>query len=242
MADYNPPPMGGSVPYPQQDPMQVPQYAPAPQYAQAPQDPQQQMSRVKPAKSAKQVMEKVENVFIKQKPQFAELLGCEFENIYKVYSKKPGKEKGDKKLFKCKEKSGCCDRNCLPAACRPFHMTIEAKCRDTNGKKEKKDFLKLVRDCHCTCCCLNRPFVEVHYVEDGNNQYLGRINDPCACCEYNLSVVEEGTDAGETYRISGSCCQCGLICPSARMCGKNVSFGIFEGGGNAEVGKVERVG
>lgn len=40
--------------------------------------------------------------------------GCERQNKYDIYLKKDGKvKKKGKPLWKAKEKSGCCSRNCL---------------------------------------------------------------------------------------------------------------------------------
>lgn len=46
-----------------------------------------------------------------------------------------GKKKG-KEIFKVKEKSGCCARNCLPGNCRPF----ELKLKDKYGKNDEVIF------------------------------------------------------------------------------------------------------
>ncbi len=60
----------------------------------------------------------VESAWVSQKAQYLEAMtGCEFENKYRVYG---GKEKGgnvkkdkDDKLFKCKEHSTFCQRQCV---------------------------------------------------------------------------------------------------------------------------------
>jgi len=54
-------------------------------------------------------------LFIKQKFELLEAItGCETENKYEVFA---ADKDGDKKkkliLFKCKEKSGCCERQFL---------------------------------------------------------------------------------------------------------------------------------
>lgn len=65
------------------------------------------------ASNAQELLGNLTAILVKQKPQYLETFtGCEFENKYKVYSYEGG-EKG-KKLFKCREKSSCCTRQCLP--------------------------------------------------------------------------------------------------------------------------------
>ncbi len=77
-----------------------------------------QMKKIKPKERPEDVIKRINAIFVKQKPQWLELLGCEKENKYKVYKlkegKKHGKERTGSKLFKCVEKSGFCARHCLP--------------------------------------------------------------------------------------------------------------------------------
>ena len=63
-------------------------------------------------------------VLIRQEAQFLEqITGCESPNRYFVFSQSP--QGGMKLLFKCKEQSGCCMRNCCPANSREFNMLIK---------------------------------------------------------------------------------------------------------------------
>ena len=59
---------------------------------------------------------------IHQKAQFEEqFLGCQFPNRYYVFINSPYYT-GKKMLFKCKEESECCQRNCCRAGDREFSM------------------------------------------------------------------------------------------------------------------------
>jgi len=63
----------------------------------------------------------VPGIFVKQKFELLEVVtGFETENKYTVYAwDVSGKNEGIP-LFKCKEKSGFSNRNCLPGDCRSF--------------------------------------------------------------------------------------------------------------------------
>jgi len=58
-------------------------------------------------------LENAEGAFIKQKIElFEAFTGCETKNSYNVFLRFANNEYAY--VFKCKEKSGCCERNCLP--------------------------------------------------------------------------------------------------------------------------------
>ena len=245
-----PPPYQGAPPYQGPPPYQgaPPPYQGAAPYPMGGQYPYPMAGLPQPPKAAqdgRMVIEKITDIFVKQKPEYLENLGCEFENSYKVYKLKGGeigKEKLGKKLFKCKEKSGCCARHCLSGDCRPFKMTIEAFCRDMTGKKKKKDFIRLVRPCACTFLCCNRPYIEVHHIEQGSDIMLGYISDPYHCTNYTLDTIL-GNDLTKSpeLRITGSCCQCGFWCHCP--CGpcKEVLFPITNIKTHEEIGIIKKV-
>lgn len=91
---------------------------------------------------------------------------CEKKNTYFVFPLPDpnAKEKPDFKnstpLFKCKEKSSCYQRHCLPADCRGFEMKIKQYDQKSHGKKddsfEKSLVMKFDRPCKWTCLCINR--------------------------------------------------------------------------------------
>lgn len=153
----------------------------------------------------------IDGLFIKQKMDLAEVLtGCEFQNTYNIFKKKEGKEKKKgKKIWKAKEKSTYCQRNCVPQGCRAFDLKI----KNVNRVDEEADTetcLKLKRPCTCTCLCCNRPFITVNYVENDNDIYIGKIRDPYDFCNRFFIIYDK--DDKEIYKLEAYCCQCGLVC------------------------------
>lgn len=67
---------------------------------------------IKRAEDPLEELKNAKEAIIKQKIEIFEILtGCETANRYYVYVKDPNS--GDKNvIFKCKEQSGCCMRNC----------------------------------------------------------------------------------------------------------------------------------
>ena len=163
-------------------------------------------------------------VLIKQQVQFLErITGCESPNRYYVFSQSP--QGGMKLLFKCKEMSGCCMRNCCPADNREFNMLIKHINSYTNFNEDfSKPFVHVSRPFKCTCCCLERPEMLCTFGE--NSQPLGRIKQPFSCCDPLFSIYDN--TGSLKYTIHAECCQCGLICKN-NFCGKlsEVLFNIY---------------
>lgn len=166
---------------------------------------------------------------IVQKPDYLEAItGLEFANVYKVYVKKTGDQYKKVKIFKCKESSGFCTRNCLPPECRPFKMKIKYEVDEKESKNFDDHCATLVRDFKCTCLCFNRPTLDVFWNEP-RETHLGKIISPFSICGIDMQVY--GTEGELKYVISGSCCQCGLLCPKT-CCGtcSDVMIPIFKAG------------
>ena len=165
-------------------------------------------------------------VLIRQEAQFFEqITGCESPNRYYVFSQSP--QGGMKLLFKCKEYSECCMRNCCPAESREFNMAIKHIATSANlDENFSAPFINVRKPFKCTCCCLERPEMLVTY--GGNNQPLGRIKQPFTCCDPVFTTYDSTGTIRNT--IHGDCCQCGLICKN-NFCGKlsEVNFNIYEG-------------
>jgi len=51
-------------------------------------------------------------------------------------------------------------------------------------------FLHLERACTCTFLCLCRPEIEVTLVEEGKNEYIGKIKSPFACCDIVVEIYD----------------------------------------------------
>ena len=179
---------------------QVPQFFPGFYYGYV-QDP---MAELKVATEA----------LIHQKPQFEEqFLGCQFPNRYYVFINSP-KFIGKKMLFKCKEQSECCQRNCCPAGAREFSMAI--KHVESNNEVDD-DFTKAnisaYKPFKCTCCCLERP--EMNVIVNGN--LVGTVEQPFYCCDPIFTIKDEFGKLN--YFIWADCCQCGYCCGN-NICGK----------------------
>ena len=54
---------------------------------------------------------------------------------------------------------------------------------------------------------------------------FGKIVDDWRCCNPSLEIFSE--NKSKKYKITGTCCQCALICPVAAMC-NDVKFFIYE--------------
>mmetsp|Transcript_21761 Transcript_21761/g.60804 ORF Transcript_21761/g.60804 Transcript_21761/m.60804 type:complete len:226 (+) Transcript_21761:146-823(+) len=101
---------------------------------------------------------------------------CEWNNLYLV------KDWEGNHLFAVKEDSDCLQRNCCARPCKAWSMDVFLLSPDGYSGDESlgEPFLHLDRPFTYTCCCLNRPQVEVSEVPSLN--VLGRLEDPFSCC------------------------------------------------------------
>ena len=163
-------------------------------------------------------------VLIRQQAQFLEqITGCESPNRYYVFSQSP--QGGMKLLFKCKEYSSCCMRNCCPANSREFNMVIKHVATSDNlDENFATPFIDIKKPFKCTCFCLDRPEMIINY--GANNQRLGRIKQPFTCCDPEFTTYD--SNGSHKYIIHADCCQCGLLCAN-NFCGKlsEVVFNIY---------------
>ena len=163
------------------------------------------------------------SVLIRQQPQFFEQIsGCESPNRYFVFSQSP--QTGFKMLFKCKEQSECCQRNCCSASMREFVMDIKhiANAGALN-ENFQNSFVHVNKPFKCTCCCLERPEMIANY--SANGELVGKVKQPFSCCDPIFTIYD---NAGTMrYYIYADCCQCGLCCsgPCAKM--SEVTFNIY---------------
>ena len=173
---------------------------------------------------------------IRQQPEVTELLtGCESENRYHVFiSLVNGMEKY---LFKCKEQSTCCQRQCCPADAREFNMLIKHISNPDAFKENfSKYFAKLSKPYKCSCLCLARPKITGEYTS--NNQVFGEVKEECSCCDPLFVVLNQSE---VKYSITINCCQCGFCCRCS--CSKyfTVDCIIREGGKNGTpVGSIKK--
>lgn len=202
------------------------------QLAMAPGQMMPQMQMVQPGAGGKYngdgfyILNNCQSIKVKQKFEMLEALtGYEQANEYKVY--------GDDgvKLFKCKEKSDWCARQCCPSGCRPYDYQIKME----TGPYNDMEFLHAVREFACTCLCFNRPELTVFI--PGTGQTLGYMTDPWACCDMTFDLFD--ADRNLVLKVNGSCCQCGLFCKCP--CGPcdSVNFDIKDGQTGEVVGDIK---
>ncbi len=161
---------------------------------------------------------------VRQKVELGEIIsGCETPNQYYVFTKD---YEGNKKyLFKAKEESSCCSRNCASGDSRSFKLHLRKIGYTSQMMEKKEDFVIFDRPSKCTCCCCDRPEMIGKYVKGGS---VGKIIQPFTCCGPLIEVVTK--DGRIPYTITGSCCQCGYCCRN-NSCGKytDVNFEIYQG-------------
>jgi len=203
--------------YPQQMPPQgYPQQMPPQQY------PPQQFVQVVEKKKGWARLER-DSIFIKQQMNLLQQVsGCITGNTFKMYPLgKDGEQRGHA-LFKAKEESGFCAKQCLAGDCRPFTMRV--KLDDDSEELDNEDFLKIDRPCKCTCWCFNRPEITVSCVEDGKDTYIGKVVNPWTCCNVQLDVYDAANVL--KYKIEASCCQLGFHCHAPCESCQTIDFDI----------------
>jgi hypothetical protein len=100
----------------------------------------------------------MKSVFVKQQIELLEIItGCETPNRYHVYGK--NLNGWWSYLFKCKEESSWCERNCCYSEVRPFKMKVKHVINQqqfTEMGDDTKLFAIFDRPFKCTCLCLDR--------------------------------------------------------------------------------------
>jgi len=151
-----------------------------------------------------QILENAPAAKIKQQIEWLELLTCcETKNRYDVFAKI---NEQSIYLFRCKEESGWCMRNCCPGNCREFNLKLTLP--------NQQIFAYLERPYKCTCCCCNRPLMTCKF-KDGKK--FGKIIEPFRLCSPLFETYDE-SDASK-YFLEIPCCQCGFCCRGS-PCGK----------------------
>lgn len=64
--------------------------------------------------------------------------------------------------------------------------------------------LKIHKPYTCTCLCLNRPVIHVDYTEDGQEMYLGKIEDEYDFCNFNFNIFDK--NGKKVFRVHAGCC------------------------------------
>ncbi len=172
------------------------------------------------------VLSNAKRAHINQQVELLEVLsGCETKNRYHIFI-----ETMDKQylyLFKAKEESGCCSRQCLSSETRPLHLNIKhmSSASAINEFDSVDNYAVLDKPFKCTCYCLDRPKMK-NYVR-GNQ--IGSVKQPFICCNCDPVFYVYDSSDDIKYKIRTSCCQCGIMCKGSLFgeC-SSVCFGIYE--------------
>jgi len=165
-----------------------------------------------------------DELLVKQRvAKLEQLCSCwESRNKYDIYS-------GRSRIFFAEEKTGCCCRQVqttLPD-CAPFEVDIDFL--GMTSYTTENTALKMKKDCGCTCCCINRPEVEMF---DNKGFKIGSIKDPCPLCPGNMNFDVRDHEGNVLLYAESGMCQWGLCCPCP--CGpcKTVEFPVKDPDGN----------
>eukprot|EP00928_Gymnodinium_smaydae_P016657 TRINITY_DN16288_c0_g1_i1.p1 TRINITY_DN16288_c0_g1~~TRINITY_DN16288_c0_g1_i1.p1 ORF type:complete len:388 (-),score=74.48 TRINITY_DN16288_c0_g1_i1:324-1433(-) len=152
-------------------------------------------------------LQQLSKVEVKEKADMIEaltaIIGQEIEmpNRYKIFA-----DGGEEEIFFAAEETNCIMRQvkqCFPD-CAPWKLNILY----TQGGNNQLVY-RLDRDFSCTCCCFNRPVVNVTDVTSG--QKIGSFQDPFACCDLTFRLRDANDN--DVLKAAGGCCQWGLCCP-----------------------------
>lgn len=175
------------------------------------------------------------SLLIRQEPEFLETMtGCEMPNIYHVFGRSP---LGFRYLFKCMEKSSCFSRKFCPSTNRPMDLDIiHCNSIDQLGMGYTTPFAIMRKPYMCTMCCLCRPEINVTLSSSGKN--IGKIIHTFTLCDPTFDLYDStGTIK---YIVTGSCCQCALLCPGILGKTDRGLFDILEAGTNTKVGTITK--
>ena len=188
------------------------------------------MNGIDPARlSVEQIMMSIPiGVCVKQKIDMLEVMtGCDTKNKYYVHEQTNEGKPKKKALFKCKEESSCCARNCMSADCKPFKMNVFKVPLDEDVTGEPPLALLMERECKCTCLCCNRPEMLIYDVQNNQKVFLGKIVDSWDCVNYSYTIY----DAQDKVRffIKASCCQLGFWCKCPCESCERIEFDLWSG-------------
>jgi hypothetical protein len=189
-----------------------------------PQYPQQQVPVV-PVQQVPLVMFGIQYIFVQdpmielansvkavihQQVEVLEMLsGCETPNRYHVFVQNA--QGISQYLFKCKEESGWCMRNCCPSSGREFSMRLKHinAATQLNSNDFQNTYATLFKPFKCTCFCLARP--ELLLSLNGQaQQYVGKVKEEFTCFD-PLFTIKDGNGV-PVYSVTCDCWQCGFLC------------------------------
>lgn len=186
-----------------------------------------------PQQAAMACLHGLRSMEVREKASLVEAVSAALGHEIEMANKYNVLAPGDVEIFFAAEQTDFCTRqmkHCCPD-CAPWHLDIVYT---KDGRSEKA--FNLERDWTCTCCCCNRPRVDVKNASTG--RLIGSITDPYACCD--LTFTARDSQDNPVLKAVGGCCQCGLCCPLP--CGpcSEVNFPIVEASGGREVGHIQK--
>lgn len=176
--------------------------------------------------SADMIFNALEGIYVKQQLNLMQLItGCDFQQTFHIFELGQQGQPLRKVLLECKETSDCFARNCEGRECRSIDINISKIPMNVDYMPEI--VFRLTRPCQCSLLCCNRPELSVHYVERGQNIYLGKIREPWACCNKKYEIFDSNDK--ERFFLNADCCQLGLImqCPCENC--QRVEFKVWSG-------------
>jgi hypothetical protein len=105
---------------------------------------------------------------------------------------------------------------------RPFKMKLSWKTNDQSQENFDKPNITFNKPFRCACCCFCRP--EMFGINHEDEKQFGRILDEWSICNPYFKIYDQNNIY--KYKISGNCCQCGLICPNCAC--SETKFFIYE--------------
>jgi len=162
----------------------------------------------------------IDQLLIKQKKEMLEAIssilgcGCETKNKYKV------KNTLGQNVYKAKEDTDCCTRNCCGPA-RPFEMTIK--------DNEDREVIHLSRPLRCQTCCFPCCLQEMD-VSSPPGSVIGSIAQEWSLCKPQFAVKDQ--DGNVVLKIMGPFC-------TTSFCG-DVEFNVTLPDGETKVGKISK--
>ena len=181
-----------------------------------------------------------QEVVIEQKIELLEVItGCESANRYNIYLL--DKDKTKKFLFKCKEQSNWCCRNCCFSNMRSFDLKMVHIINSNKNTNYKKTIAEFNRNFKCSCLCCLRPKMEGYIFGESENginrikKSIGSVIEQFSCGPF---LYVYGSNDEIRWKIYGEYCQCGFCCKETSF-GKcyEVDFWIYDANSDMKINK-----
>jgi len=162
----------------------------------------------------------IDQLVIKQRKEMLETItnllgaGCETKNKYKI------KNTLGQNIYKAKEDTDCCTRNCCGPA-RPFDMTIK--------DNEDREVIHLQRPLRCQTCCFPCCLQEME-VSSPPGSVIGTIEQEWSLCKPQFAIKDQGGNI--VLKIMGPFC-------TASLCG-DIEFKVTLPDEVSEVGRISK--